>query len=286
MRKKDIAIRRIQRHDLSAAMRLSTQQDWNQTETDWSLIIENPQNICLLAEYHGQIIGTTAAMNYSDEIAWINMVLVDKEFRGQGIGKSLLENIFNKLQHFGSIKLDATPEGHKVYMAFNFKEEYSIFRMTLDFAKPQPLEGDLLPGPIQSNHIPEIIAFDKHIFGAARHHLIESLIKQYPHKAWMLKRKDKITGFVLGRDGRNHQHIGPLMAQTSSDAKILFAKSISGLEGKPVVVDVLSDKVDLVNWLTNMGFIRQRYFTRMYRNHNPFPGHANNQYMICGPEFG
>ncbi len=286
MQKEDIIIRRIQLHDLSGAMRLSTQQGWNQTETDWKLIIENSPSIGLVAQHHEKIIGTTAAMNYSGEIAWINMVLVDKEFRGHGISKLLLENIFKTLQGFQSIKLDATPEGQKVYGQFNFKEEYSISRMTLDCAKRQPLHGDRLPGPIQSNHIPEIIAFDKYVFGAGRGHFIESLIKQFPDKAWMLKRNNTITAFALGRDGRSFQHIGPVTASSSADAQILIAKLLSEWEGKPVVVDVLSDKVDLINWLNTLGFIHQRFFTRMYRNSNPFPGNANKQYLIGGPEFG
>ena len=92
-----IIIRRILPGDLHAVMRLSTEQGWNQTEKDWQLIIANPPNRCLLAEYHGKIIGTTAAMNYNNDVAWINMVLVDKDYRGHGISKSLLKNIFAEL---------------------------------------------------------------------------------------------------------------------------------------------------------------------------------------------
>ena len=124
MQKEDIILRRIQLSDLNGVMRLSTEQGWNQTETDWRLILENPQNSCLLAMYHGKIIGTIAAMNYSNDVAWINMVLVDKEYRGHGISKLLLESIFKELQYCKSIKLDATPEGRQVYKQFNFIDDY------------------------------------------------------------------------------------------------------------------------------------------------------------------
>jgi GNAT superfamily N-acetyltransferase len=286
MQKEDIIIRRIQLSDLIQAMRLSTQQGWNQTETDWKWIIENPQNICLLAEFNGKVIGTTAAMNYSNDVAWINMVLVDKEFRGLGISKLLLENIFKKLTHVKSIKLDATPEGQRVYRQFNFFDEYSISRMMLPSAKHSPNEGERLPEPIHSNNIPEIIAFDKHVFGASRNILIESLIKVYPQKAWMLKRNDAIIGFILGRDGRKHQHIGPVMASTLTDAKVLIEKVLMESEGKPIVADVLADKTELVNWLGDIGFIHQRFFMRMFLSVNPFPGNTKMQFSICGPEFG
>ena len=267
-------------------MRLSTEQGWNQTETDWKLIIENPQNSCLLAECHGKIIGTTAAMNYSNDVAWINMVLVDQEFRGHGISKLLLENIFKELQHCKSIKLDATPEGQHVYEQLDFKNEYSISRMTIDAVKNPSFNDDGLTEPILLNNIPEIIAYDEHAFGVTRTSLIEALVKECPNKAWMLKRNHSVTGFALGRAGRKYQQIGPVIASDFIDAKILITKLLKQSDDKPIVVDVLNDKVDLIEWLTIIGFVRQRHFMRMYRNNNPFPGNMDQQYLICGPEFG
>ena len=73
----------MQLGDIGGAMRLSTEQGWNQTKMDWKLLIENPQNVCLLAASGKKIIGTTTAINYSNNVAWIGMVLVDKEYRGK-----------------------------------------------------------------------------------------------------------------------------------------------------------------------------------------------------------
>jgi len=286
MQKEEIIIRDIQLIDLEGAMRLSTQQGWNQTETDWKLIIGNPQNACLLADYHGKIIGTTAAMNYSNDVAWINMVLVDKEFRGHGISKILLDEIFKRLQHCKSIKLDATAEGQKVYKQYNFIDEYFITRMTCDSLKRFSLQRDALPEAVQAKDIHEIIAYDRLIFGADRTALIESIMKTYPHKAWMLKRNNSIVGFVLGRDGRKYNQIGPVMASNVTDAKILISKLLSDAENKPMIVDVLNDKIELISWLSNLGFTQQRHFVRMFQHNNPFPGNTDKQYLICGPEFG
>src|SRR5437762_13937124 len=111
MRKTDFIIRPMHPADIVYAMKLSNAEGWNKTEKDWKLLIENPQNVCLLAEGNKKIIGTTVAINYSNQIAWISMVLVAKEYRGQGISKSLLTHILKKSETFKSIKLDATPEG-------------------------------------------------------------------------------------------------------------------------------------------------------------------------------
>jgi N-acetylglutamate synthase-like GNAT family acetyltransferase len=286
MQKEEIIIRDIHLSDLDGAMRLSTEQGWNQTKTDWKLIIENKLNACLLAEYRAEIIGTTAAMNYSNDVAWINMVLVDKRYRGHGISKILLEAILKKLHHSKSIKLDATPEGQKVYKQYHFIDEYSITRMTCDSLKNISQQGDALTKPVQKKDISEIIACDKLAFGADRTALIESLVKTYPHKAWMLKRNNSVAGFVLGREGRKYNQIGPVMASSAADAEILITKLLSDSENKPMVADVLNDKQELISWLSSIGFVEQRHFVRMYQHNNPFPGNIDRQYLICGPEFG
>ena len=280
-------IRPMQLSDIVHAMKLSNTEGWNQTEKDWKLLIESPQNVCMLAECNRKIIGTTTAMNYSNQIAWIGMVLVDKEYRGQGVSKSLLTNILKQLGSFQSIKLDATPEGQRVYKKFDFKDEYLITRMATASMKSLSYDDDdIFPVPIQLKDIQEIIVLDELVFGANRTQLIESLIKEYAYKAWLLKRNNSITGFALGRKGNKYHQVGPVFASNINDVKMLIRKALEELINQPVVMDVLSEKEDLINWLNSIGFIMQRQFVRMYKKENPFPGIINNQYLICGPEFG
>ena len=126
----------------------------------------------------------------------------------------------------------------------------------------------------------------KLFFGANRVQLIEYLLQQYGEKAWKLTRNEIISGIVLGRTGNRFHHVGPVLAQETEDAKILIGRALTDLHQQPVVVDVLCDKHELIDWLNSLGFKEQRRFVRMYRNHNPFPGEINKQYLICGPEFG
>jgi GNAT superfamily N-acetyltransferase len=275
-------------NDIGDAMKLSTAEGWNQTEKDWKLFLENPGNIGRVAECDHNVVGTTTAINYEKKVTWIGMVLVDKAYRGRGISKSLLASVLKELAYSESLKLDATPAGQEVYKKFEFKDEYSIDRMT------NASVADLLPGddsdivtePIQSKHIPEIIALDEIAFGANRAQLINYLVKEYPGKATFVKRNNVITGFALGRDGSRYHHIGPVMASNPADAKILVADALRKLPHQPVVVDVPGDKNELIAWLHSIGFIKQRHFIRMYKKENTRPGIPANQYLIAGPEFG
>ena len=287
MRKTDFIVRPMQPGDIVYAMKLSNAEGWNQTEKDWKLLIESSQNVCLLAEYNKKIIGTTTAMNYANQIAWIGMVLVAKECRGQGVSKLLLTNILKKLESFASIKLDATPAGQKVYEKFDFKDEYLITRVVTGSMKDLSFDDDTtLAESIRLNDIEEIIALDEHVFGTNRRQLIESLIKRYPHKAWLLKRNNSIAGFALGREGNKYHQVGPVFGSTIDDVKMLIRKALKELINQPVVIDVLNEKEDLINWLNSIGFTMQRHFVRMYKKENSFPGIVDKQYLICGPEFG
>ena len=113
-----------------------------------------------------------------------------------------------------------------------------------------------------------------------------SLVKQYSHKAWLLKRNNSIAGFALGREGNRYHQVGPVSGSTIDDVKMLIRKALKELINQPVVIDVLFEKENLINWLSSIGFTRQRHFVRMYKKENLFPGIANKQYVICGPEFG
>lgn len=283
-----IFLKELTIHDIGQAIRLSNAERWNQTNEDWKLLIQNPQNECLAAVADGNIIGTATAINYKNDIAWIGMVLVDREYRGRGVSKMLLSSLFERLRACRSVKLDATPAGQPVYQRFGFKDEYLVYRMTSDSVLGHELSFDdgIYPEPIQIDNIPEIIEFDKRVFGANREQLIRFLFKNDPGNAWVIRRNSKITGFVLGRNGSRFHQVGPLYASNMEDSKKLIAKSFAGLDGQSVVMDILEDKKELILWLNSLGFSIQRPFIRMYKNENPFLGVPENQFLICGPEFG
>ncbi len=76
MKKTAFILRPMELSDIGSAMKLLNTEGWNQTEKEWKLLIENPENVCMVAESDNKVIGTTTAINYSNQVAWIGMVLV------------------------------------------------------------------------------------------------------------------------------------------------------------------------------------------------------------------
>jgi GNAT superfamily N-acetyltransferase len=273
--------------DLDQAFELSKSEGWNQTENDWKLFLGNPVNICLVAEHNSRVAGTATALNHSDKVSWIGMVLVDKILRGQGAGRMLLNSIIERTGHFESVKLDATPAGEPLYKSLGFLPEYTIIRMTNPSFEPKFFsEADNAPKLITGNDLTEVLNYDNYVFGADRSYLLKNLLENFPEKAFCLRQHDHIEGFIMGRDGIKFNYIGPVYAGSTDTAKKLLNKALQSLINKPVALDIHKEKEELVKWLEAIGFVRQRQFTRMYLNHNPHPGRVENQYLICGPELG
>ena len=282
-----MTIRSMNLNDVEGGMRLSKAEGWNQTENDWRLFVANPDSVCLVAESENKIIGTTTAINYGNDEAWIGMVLVDKEYRGLGVSKTLLSRVFEKLTSFKCLKLDATAAGQPVYQKFGFKNEYLISRMVNLSVKEVPVQdSDSKPEAVNAEDVQEIIDLDERIFGVNRKQLITFLFKEHPGAATLIRRDGKIAAFALGREGSRYFQIGPIVASSMDDARNLISKSLMKLANRPVAVDVLCDKKELMDWLNTIGFATQRDFIRMYKDKNYFPGKTDMLYLICGPEFG
>jgi len=281
-----VYIRDLETADIPEAMQLVLAEGWNQTPKDWELFLNNPDNICKCAGIGGKLVGTTTSYNFSNKVAWISMVLVNKAFRGRGISKRLLNSTLNELNNCKNIKLDATEAGRKVYQKLGFVDEYKISRMINSSFDHSIVTGPQIPSEILNPDVATIIEFDRNVFGALRQELIQSWITDFPEKCRILKRKNKIEGFVLGRVGNRFHQIGPVSARTLNDAKSLILVTLKNLIEKPVVVDILNDKPELMQWLTSVGFEKKREFTRMYLKRNPYPGKRTHTFVIGGPEFG
>jgi GNAT superfamily N-acetyltransferase len=280
-------IRSMNTGDLDQAFGLSTAEGWNQTMNDWRLLLDNPANICIVAEKDNRLAGTATALIHGNSVAWIGMVLVDKSLRGLGAGKMLLEEIINRLKHIKSVKLDATPAGEPLYRKLGFVAEYGILRMTHG---PQNNKTAKESGQetlsTTETEISKITELDRIIFGADRSYLLQRLFNAYPGRAFCMKESNRIIGYAFGRAGSRFNYIGPVSANSLESAKQLISRSLESLNAQAIALDIEEDKTELTEWLESKGFVRQRHFTRMYLNVNPYPGTPDKQFLISGPEFG
>ncbi|MEN8156263.1 MAG: GNAT family N-acetyltransferase [Bacteroidota bacterium] len=281
-----VVVRKMTLSDMPGLMRLKNEEGWNQTEQDWELLVNYKEAVNLVALLDQKIVGTVTGINYAGKVAWIGMMLIDRDYRGRGLSKPLLNGAIAGLENCESIKLDATPAGLPVYRKINFVEEYEICRMTHPAVNGMAMGERITPVQATAADMMDIAQLDEQVFGASRENMLSYLFHNSPELSWVLKEGDEISGFCMGRRGVNYTQVGPLFAYSDEGAKALMAAAVSRLSGKAVVLDILADKSALMEWLKQNGFETQRSFVRMYLDNNPHPGVIGRQYLISGPELG
>jgi len=270
--------------DIADGLKLCRKAKWNQVESDWQIFLQQSPEAGMVATFQDQIVGTVTTIRYQEAFSWIGMVLVDPDFRRQGIGQELLQKALQLLQSEETVKLDATPQGREVYLKLNFVDEYPLSRLNRIAA--QDLFYPTTARAIQKEDLPFLSEFDSKIFGANRSSLLQWMWEKAPELAFLFEEESEIKGYVMGRYGHDFIHIGPVIAQNFSIAKELLIAALSKCSGRPVILDVLHFEPEWIVWLKEIGFTEQRNFIRMFRGTNRFRGVPENQFAIIGPEFG
>jgi GNAT superfamily N-acetyltransferase len=278
-------IRVMTQQDISGGMRLNTVVGWNQTAEDWERFLAASPNGCFAMEDGGKIVGTAATLPFEHKFAWISMVLVDPDYRNQGIGTSLLRRAIDYLDSTGipTLKLDATPAGKPLYEKLGFVTEYEIDRWILkrtvtDKASQHATEA--------AERLSEVFEFDSEAFGADRGDLLRSLNERAPDLTHVVRNGDRLTGYVFGRRGLFADHLGPWMALNAEAARSLLAEFLQRSSRDTIIVDALRSNQIAGNLLRENGFAPARLLTRMYRGPNSLPGKPDSLCAIMGPEFG
>lgn len=95
------------------------------------MILNNSKGGNFIALHNGKKVGTVTAVNYQNRFSWIGMVLVDPDIRRCGIGSRLLNAAIESAENMGSVRLDATHQGQKLYKTLGYKDEYNLMQMQL-----------------------------------------------------------------------------------------------------------------------------------------------------------
>jgi GNAT superfamily N-acetyltransferase len=282
-------LRIMTEQDVPGGLRLNTLSGWNQTAADWQRFLENSLRGCFVMEHDGNVVGTATTISYENRFAWIGMVLVDPEYRKQGIGTELLEKTIEYLDssHIATMKLDATPQGKPIYERLGFVEEYEIERWILKRlpgANPKAYSSTF--APLSDVQREQIIQFDKELFGADRSFLLRALCEEAPEFATAVWNEEFLQGYAFGRRGLFADHLGPWVARTRAAADEILCGFLATSCRETLIVDCIKSNSMAVELLRSRGFAPSRPLTRMVRGPNLYPGRPDSFCAILGPEFG
>jgi len=282
-----LSARRLRQKDIDQAVLLSQEAGWNQIPADWRIFLELGSAIAVLDG--DRIVATAAMLPYGGRFAWISMVLVTAAYRRRGLASWLLRYCVSQLVRDGVVPiLDATPAGREVYLRLGFRDAWTMHRLVLE----QWQDRSVFDGPrdvavrrLKRSDWPAIIAYDGAVFGAERERLLRGLARRLPQAALVAERAGRMTGFLLGRDGRRMTQIGPLCADDVAVARALLAHALGDL-APPFTIDLPDRHHTLRGWLSELGFRAERPLTRMIHRRRAAFDDTTRLFAIAGPELG
>lgn len=290
-----VTIRPMTIDDVDAGLRLCRAAKWNQLARDWLAFLTRDPEGARVACRDGRVIGSVATMRYAPDLAWVAMVLVEPEARGQGIGRALLEQGLALVADVPSVGLDATPAGRPLYLTLGFEDAGQLTR--LQRAGSHTPQRDPLPSsngillsavrPLRPDDWDDVLDHDRRVTGVDRAQMLRWLAEGAPAYAhvWCDDVSGRVGGFVLGRHGHDFEHLGPVLAPRADVAEALVSSALAQVPaGRPVVVDAPDTPAGWTAWLRTQGFEPQRPFTRMFRGAaRTLPPEL---FAIIGPELG
>jgi GNAT superfamily N-acetyltransferase len=283
-------VRRMTLADLPAADALRALAGWNQTLTDWQRFLALEPGGCFVAEWDGRVIGTATTLCYGLELGWIGMMLVHPEHRRHGAGGALLERCIACLRArgVGSIKLDATPLGKKLYDRFGFVDEWTLTRWTRAATVRPPSAS--VPNPClrpwrEADHaFVDRLSADS--FGVPRGPLLLALARESGRAVVSESAWGTVTGYGQLRDGSRAMYLGPVMAETPSDALLIVEALLADTRGHGVYWDIPDANTPVADWARGAGFTPERPLIRMFLGRNTALSDPLRQFALAGPELG
>ena len=288
----DREISRLVRADVTPAdagrgFALSTEIGWNQTEADWSYMLENGDGVGL-TDGDGKLVASAMALPYGG-FGWVCMVLVAPDWRRRGLATDLMNDVIQRLRSRDVTPgLDATPDGRKVYRRIGFVDIYGLERLVAeraDLEAPPPDEVELRA--LTEDDMTAVSDMDAPVFAGDRRALLNHLRLREPARAVGAWRDGRLTGFSLARDGRTWTQIGPVIAERPDIAKALIAAAARAGSGpENLLMDVMDYHTDVLSWLKSGGFEYQRPYTRMLHDVDRPLDRKEMVFCPAGPELG
>ena len=257
-------IRTLTAADIPFGMRLKAQNNWNQLEADWRRQLDLEPDGCFVAEIADQPAGIACCCIF-DEVAWINMVLVDRAQRGQGIGTTMMRHVLQFLdeRNVPCIRLDATTLGEPVYTKLGFLGDFTLNRYEGVLPSPPGREaggeGKHSITRITPTDLQDLSTFDEAVTNTNRAKLLKHLVKSAPECAFKYERHGLLEGYRLARPGSSAWQLGPIQGSPAAGRALLLDAALS-FAGQRGYLDVPTANAEAIAVAESLGLTVQRSF--------------------------
>lgn len=231
---------------LEGALALSRAAGWPHRLDDWALSLSVSSGVAALQA--GCVVGTALMTPFGDAVATVNLIIVDRQLRGCGLGRRLTAAAL-ALAGDRTCRLVATADGLPLYEKLGFSATREIYQHQgiVDLSKQQV---DIEWSDPQC--LPELIALDSLAYGADRQALLTRIGESGQFA--VRRRAGEIAAFAAVRPFGRGFVIGPVVAQDDKMARQLIRSIAASQQGQFLRIDVPGDS-GLSHWLSGLGLV-------------------------------
>lgn len=231
---------------LDGAVALSQQAGWPHRREDWAFVLALSNGVVALED--GSVVGTAMSTPLGDDVATVNMVIVDEAMRGRGLGRKLMQAALDAADGRTCL-LVATQDGLPLYEKLGFVVNGEIIQHQGLAAKVDA------PGNVSwadSDDFSRLVEMDSTATGHNRSNIMQ-LLKESAQFA-VIRKDDEVEAFAGIRPFGRGLVIGPVVAKNGDDARALIDSLLSKHTGEFVRVDT-NIATGLADWLTERGLV-------------------------------
>ena len=246
------------RSHLEGALKLSQEMSWPYRLEDWDVALQLGKGFVL--ERAGTVIGTAAWWPYGETHASAGMIIVAKAAQGRGYGARLMDALLTSAGP-RTIALNSTAEGITLYRRRGFVPTGIIIHQHQGIPSvthEAPRSG--LLRPMAASEFEAIARLDRAATGLERRQMLNRLFDS--GDGYVLLRDGVLRGYAISRlFGRGHV-IGPVVAESPTDARALIECTIARLGPVFVRIDTPASS-QLGEWFESIGLQRVSDATTM-----------------------
>lgn len=256
-----ISILRFAEDDLPFGKELTDREGWDRTVAIWKRMLRVEPNGFFKAKFAGKDVGIAAVLRY-DRIAWINSVIVLEEYREKGVGRALMKECLSCAWDAGveSVRLDSIAGIESFYAKFGFTEEYPSLRFS---RTGQNCSRDA--DEMTEDDLADVISFDRLLTRMNRAKVLESIFRDNPRWAFILRDSEGVRGYLLSSPCASRVDLGPCVCRPKDNTcPSILIKSVMDVDPKMKYRICVSGKnLAAAGVMRDLGFMESVPATRM-----------------------
>ena len=243
----------MDRNDLDFAARCTAGEGWiTETREEFEGFLAHDPAGCLLALAGDEPAAMVIATCYGEH-GFVGELIVDRQVRLLGLGKTMLERAIEYLRSYGchSIALDGVPRAVPYYESVGFRRVCRSLRLVGRI----PGRADPAVRPMRESDLDAVSRLDRRAFGADRSFFLRRRLQLYPELGKVLNEDGEVRGFILGRRRPGLVWAGPWYAdpRVTEPERLLRSLALES-EGSDLGLGILDRGTHALSIASALGF--------------------------------